>query len=152
MKFNQENKRYLLPILFASTLVLGLIIGSNLNGAKNQGLLVNNEQVQKISDILQLLDARYVDKIDKDKIFEETISGMLHKLDPHSNYISKKEMESVSESIDGKFGGIGIRFQIIRDTICITNVIDGSPSQAVGIKAGDRIIKRGLWGVDPYKH
>ena len=141
MKFNQENKRYLLPILFASTLVLGLIIGSNLTGAQNQGLLVNNEQVQKISDILQLLDARYVDKIDKDKIFEETISGMLHKLDPHSNYISKKEMESVSESIDGKFGGIGIRFQIIRDTVCVTNVIDGSPSQAVGIKAGDRIIK-----------
>ena len=141
MKFNQENKRYLLPILFASTLVLGLIIGSNLTGAQNHGLLVNNEQVQKISDILQLLDARYVDKIDKDKIFEETISGMLHKLDPHSNYISKKEMESVSESIDGKFGGIGIRFQIIRDTVCVTNVLDGSPSQAAGIKAGDRIIK-----------
>ena len=141
MKFNQENKRYLLPILFASTLVLGLIIGSNLTGAQNHGLLVNNEQVQKISDILQLLDARYVDKIDKDKIFEETISGMLHKLDPHSNYISKKEMESVSESIEGKFGGIGIRFQIIRDTVCVTNVLDGSPSQAAGIKAGDRIIK-----------
>jgi carboxyl-terminal processing protease len=141
MKFNQENKRYLLPILFASTLVLGLIIGSNLTGAQNHGLLVNNEQVQKISDILQLLDARYVDKIDKDKIFEETISGMLHKLDPHSNYLSKKEMESVSESIEGKFGGIGIRFQIIRDTVCVTNVLDGSPSQAAGIKAGDRIIK-----------
>ncbi len=141
MKFNQENQRYLLPILFACTLIFGLLLGSKLNGNNGQNLNINNEQVQKISDILQLLDARYVDKIDKDKIFEETISGMLHKLDPHSNYISKKEMESVSESIDGKFGGVGIRFQIIRDTVCITNVVDGSPSQSVGIKAGDKIIK-----------
>jgi len=141
MKFNQENKRYLLPILFASTLVLGLIIGSRLSGSMGGSSVLDNKQIQKISDVVQLLDARYVDNIDKDKIFEETISEMLHKLDPHSNYISAKEMLAVSESIEGKFGGIGIRFQIIRDTVCVTNVIEGSPSQSVGIKSGDKIIK-----------
>jgi carboxyl-terminal processing protease len=141
MKFNQENKRYLLPILFASTLVLGLIIGSRLSGSRGGSSALDNKQIQKISDVVQLLDARYVDNIDKDKIFEETISEMLHKLDPHSNYISAKEMLAVSESIEGKFGGIGIRFQIIRDTVCITNVIEGSPSQSVGIRSGDKIIK-----------
>ena len=143
MKFNQEKQRYFLPVLFALTLIFGFVLGSRMQSA-NIGVgnnSIDNEQVQKISDILQLLDARYVDKIDKDKIFEETISEMLHKLDPHSNYISAKEMQAVSESIDGKFGGVGIRFQIIRDTVCITNIIDGSPSQEVGVKAGDKIIK-----------
>ena len=143
MKFNQETQRYFLPVLFALTLIFGFVLGSRMQSAKigvgNNS--IDNEQVQKISDILQLLDARYVDKIDKDKIFEETISEMLHKLDPHSNYMSAKEMQAVSESIDGKFGGVGIRFQIIRDTVCITNIIDDSPSQEVGIKAGDKIIK-----------
>ena len=143
MKFNQEKQRYALPVLFALTLIFGLVLGRNLSGI-NQGngnSSINNEQIQKISEILQILDSRYVDKINKDKVFEETISEMLHKLDPHSNYISAKEMQAVSESIDGKFGGVGIRFQIIRDTVCITNIIDGSPSQNVGIKAGDKIIK-----------
>ena len=141
MKFNQENRRYFLPILFASTLVLGLIVGSNLTANQRGGAALDNDQIQKISDVLQLLDARYVDSIDKNKIFEEMISEMLHKLDPHSNYISAKDMQAVSESIDGKFGGIGVRFQIIRDTVCVTNVIEGSPSQVVGIQSGDKIIK-----------
>ena len=64
---------------------------------------------------------------------------MLHKLDPHSNYIPAKDLKAVNESIEGQFGGIGVRFFIIRDTICVTNVIPGSPSEAVGLKAGDKI-------------
>jgi carboxyl-terminal processing protease len=137
MKFNQESQRFILPILFAITLIFGLVLGSKLSGNDYK----NDEQVQKITDILKLLDERYVDKFDKDKIFEQTISEMLHKLDPHSNYISTKEMRAVTESIDGKFGGVGIRFQLIRDTVCVTNIIDKSPSQLVGIMAGDKIIK-----------
>jgi carboxyl-terminal processing protease len=66
---------------------------------------------------------------------------MLHRLDPHSNYISAKDMKSVSESIEGKFGGIGVRFLLLRDTICISNVIEGAPSDLVGVKAGDKIIE-----------
>jgi hypothetical protein len=68
---------------------------------------------------------------------------MLHKLDPHSNYIPAKDLKAINESIEGKFGGVGIRFFIIRDTICITNIIAGSPSQAAGFKAGDKNISLG---------
>jgi carboxyl-terminal processing protease len=93
-----------------------------------------------LEDVLNLLDKNYVDKVDKDAIFEATISDMLHKLDPHSNYISAKDMKSVNESIEGKFGGVGIRFLLLRDTICVTNIIDQSPSQHAGMKAGDKIV------------
>ena len=78
---------------------------------------------------------------DKDRVFEETISEMLHKLDPHSNYIASKDMAAVNESIEGEFGGIGVRFLLLRDTICITNIIGGSPSEMAGVKAGDKIIE-----------
>ena len=122
MKFSQENQRFVLPILLSITLILGLIIGNKLSTNRNNGS-IDSDRVQKITDILDVLNERYVDTIDKDKIFEEMLSEMLHKLDPHSNYIPAKEMQAVAESIDGKFGGVGIRFQIIRDTVCITNVI-----------------------------
>ena len=140
MKFSQENQRFFLPILLSVTLILGLIIGNKLSNNTNNGS-IDSDRVQKITDILDILNERYVDTIDKDKIFEEMLSEMLHKLDPHSNYIPAKDMQAVAESIDGKFGGVGIRFQIIRDTVCITNVISGSPSERIGIKSGDKIIK-----------
>ena len=140
MKFSQENQRFVLPTLLSVTLILGLLIGNKLSTNRNNGS-IDSDRVQKITDILDVLNERYVDTIDKDKIFEEMLSEMLHKLDPHSNYIPAKEMQAVAESIDGKFGGVGIRFQIIRDTVCITNVISGSPSERIGIKAGDKIIK-----------
>ena len=65
---------------------------------------------------------------------------MLHQLDPHSNYISAKDITSVNESIEGDFGGVGMRFFILRDTICITQIIPDSPCMASGVKAGDKII------------
>ncbi len=65
---------------------------------------------------------------------------MLHKLDPHSNYIPAEEMKALAESIDGNFGGVGIRFFKLRDTICVSDVIPGSPSESVGLRAGDQIV------------
>ena len=98
MKFSQENQRFFLPILLSVTLILGLIIGNKLSNNTNNGS-IDSDRVQKITDILDILNERYVDTIDKDKIFEEMLSEMLHKLDPHSNYIPAKEMQAVAESI-----------------------------------------------------
>ena len=97
--------------------------------------------VQKLEDVLNLLDSKYVDPIDRDAVFEQTISEMLHKLDPHSNYIPAKDMALMSESIEGNFSGIGVRFFKLRDTISITHVLSNSPSERAGLKDGDQIVR-----------
>lgn len=132
----QVKSNYILPIILSLVLASGLLGGILLKDVDK----TSSRDIQKLEDVLTLLDKNYVDKVDKDAIFEATISDMLHKLDPHSNYISAKDMKSVNESIEGKFGGVGIRFLLLRDTICVTNIIDQSPSQQAGMKAGDKIV------------
>jgi carboxyl-terminal processing protease len=131
---------YTLPVLLATCLCVGLAIG-HFMGTPYQGKSNEVNEVKKLEDILSLLDERYVDKVNKDSIFEATIGEMLHKLDPHSNYIPAKDMLALNESIEAKFGGVGIRFFILRDTICVSNIIAGSPSEKLGILSGDRIIE-----------
>jgi carboxyl-terminal processing protease len=80
---------YLLPLLLSALLALGFIGGSMLEHVDQK----SSSELQKLEDILTLLDQNYVDKVDKDAIFEKTISDMLHELDPHSNYISAKDMK-----------------------------------------------------------
>jgi carboxyl-terminal processing protease len=132
----QVKSNYILPIILSLILASGLLGGILLKDVDKK----SSRDIQKLEDVLNLLDKNYVDKVDKDAIFEATISDMLHKLDPHSNYISAKDMKTVNESIEGKFGGVGIRFLLLRDTICVTNIIDQSPSQHAGMKAGDKIV------------
>jgi carboxyl-terminal processing protease len=134
---DQPKYNYFLPIILSLLLAMGIYAGFLLNSVDRP----SSGDIQKLEDILTLLDQNYVDKVDKDAVFEETISDMLHKLDPHSNYISAKDMKSVNESIEGQFGGVGIRFLLLRDTICVTNIIENSPSFYAGIKAGDKILK-----------
>ena len=141
-----ENKKnsYLLPLLFAGFLAVGLLLGNFFTKRMFYGGMAETnggQKYQKLQDIIDILDNKYVDTLNGDKLFEETIGDMLHKLDPHSNYIPARELKLMTESIEGKFGGIGVRFFVIRDTICVTNVIPNSPSERAGIKPGDKIIK-----------
>lgn len=135
------NKPYFLPILLSVTLVIGLFTGNLLTS--KLGSNGNAQEVTdytKLKDIIEILDQKYVDTINGNKLFEETISDMLHKLDPHSNYIPASELALLNESIEGQFGGVGVRFFIIRDTICVTNVVRFSPSSKAGLLSGDKII------------
>jgi carboxyl-terminal processing protease len=138
---NPQNK-YWIPILVFAFMAAGIWLGYTLSPGKSGVLLSKGEErYAKLKDIVEMLNTRYVDNVNGDKIFEETISDMLHKLDPHSNYLSAEEMQRASEQIQGQFGGIGVRFTVIRDTICVTNVVSNSPSMAAGVKAGDKIIQ-----------
>ena len=132
------KSNYTLPLLLALFLSIGLYLGGYLSHVNDKKKV---KYIQKLEDILDILEDRYVDNINKDSIFEATISEMLHKLDPHSNYIAAKDMAALNESIEGKFGGIGVRFLLLRDTICVTNIIPRSPSDIAGLKAGDKIIE-----------
>ncbi len=140
LMMSENRPNYTLPIWLSLFLCVGLLIGQQLNKPL-LGAAGNQKDVQKLSDILTILDSRYVDKVNKDSIFEATINDMLHKLDPHTNYIPAKEMKAMNESIEAKFGGIGVRFLLIRDTICISYVMPNSPSLLAGVKAGDKIIE-----------
>jgi len=95
----------------------------------------------KFKTTLNIITSAYVDSVDADKLVEDAIIGMLDKLDPHSVYISKEEVKEMNEPLIGNFEGIGIQFQILKDTILVVNAIPGGPSEKLGIQAGDKIIK-----------
>jgi carboxyl-terminal processing protease len=99
-----------------------------------------NENTYKIGRTLSLIDAWYVDSTDIDKLTEKTIIEMLRNLDPHSVYISAKDVKEMNEPLNGNFEGIGIQFNLLRDTIIVIEPISGGPSEKVGLLPGDRII------------
>lgn len=137
-----SNVNYRLPLLLALTLAIGLVLGNLLSPRSSDSELSSGAaKYRKMQDIIEVLDKKYVDSLNGEELFEQTISDMLHKLDPHSNYIAAKDLAEMTESINGEFGGVGVRFFILRDTVCITNVIAFSPSSKAGLKAGDKIIE-----------
>ena len=99
-----------------------------------------NENVYKFHRVLSLVDMFYVDTVKQEKLVEDAIREMLKKLDPHSIYISKDDVKSMNEPLQGNFEGIGIQFNIMNDTIMVVSPIAGGPSEKLGIQAGDRII------------
>lgn len=99
------------------------------------------QETQKFDEVLTYISKLYVDDVNKDELTEAAIVGMLEKLDPHSTYISREEVNSANERINGSFVGIGIRFQILKDTLIVVATIPGGPSEKLGIRAGDKITK-----------
>ncbi len=135
----QSNYVYLIPILMGVTLAIGVWLGTLFipsSGSANQ--LV--ETTNKFNTILNMISERYVDSVDTEVLIESSIHGMIQKLDPHSQYIPARELERVNEQLDGKFGGVGIRFLIHDDSLVATHVLPGSPSMKAGMLPGDRLI------------
>lgn len=100
-----------------------------------------NKTDNKFKRALQLISYMYVDSVDEEELVETAIIKMLEELDPHSIYISEDEVKRTNEPLEGNFEGVGIQFQVLRDTINVVNVIAGGPSETVGIRAGDKIVK-----------
>ena len=98
------------------------------------------EETFKIGRTLGLIDAFYVDSANLDELTEKAIIEMLKNLDPHSTYISAKDVKEMNEPLNGNFEGIGVQFNLLRDSIIIIEPISGGPSEKVGIQAGDRIL------------
>lgn len=141
---NNKKLTYLTPLALAGCLILGLYLGPKMSPVDTNNISASSyggSDYRKMQDIIKIIDNKYVDTVDGNQLFEEAIGDMLHKLDPHSNYIPAKDLLASNEQIKGEFAGVGVRFFIIRDTVCITNVVENSPSARAGIKAGDKIIK-----------
>lgn len=102
---------------------------------------IQSEGSKKFDALLQYINYAYVDSTDENEIVENAIVATLKELDPHSVYIPKKELEKMNEPLVGNFEGIGIQFNILRDTLLVVSPISGGPSEKVGLKAGDKIIE-----------
>lgn len=121
-----------------SILTIVLLLGVTTFG---QGGFDNDPQLRKINEVYTYIDRMYVDEVDNEQITDAAIVSMLEKLDPHSTYIPADDVDQANERIDGSFVGIGVRFNILRDTLLVVNPIPGGPSEKIGIRAGDKIIK-----------
>ena len=98
-------------------------------------------QFQKLAQVFRYLSGLYVDEVEMKPVVEGAITGMLEELDPHSAYIGAEEMKGVQESFDGEFSGIGVEFNVLRDTVIVVNTIAGGPAERVGVRANDRIVR-----------
>lgn len=99
-----------------------------------------NPNAQKLEALLNMINYAYVDSVDQGKITDDAIRLLLKELDPHSVYIPSDELKQANEQLVGKFEGVGIQFNIVDDTIMVSQTISGGPSEKLGIRAGDRIV------------
>ena len=120
-------------ILFALPLCLAITLTSTAQRGMPQGM-------QKLLNAEYAIASLYVDTVNEDKLIEEAIKGMLESLDPHSSYTDAKETKELEEPLQGEFSGVGIQFNMNKDTLYVIQTIPGGPSERVGIIAGDRII------------
>jgi len=123
-------------------LIIGVYIGKFLFQSNPYILISNNsDSFSKITELLSYLEYNYVDAIDIDSLQEEVLTKTLESLDPHSSYIPLEDLQGINESMQGNFEGIGVEFQIIKDTITVVSPISGGPSERQGILAGDKIVR-----------
>ncbi|MCD7973287.1 MAG: S41 family peptidase [Candidatus Azobacteroides sp.] len=118
-------------------MILALIAGIG-----NTGLIAQktNNAISKLSYAVYAIENLYVDTLNQDKLVEDAIVALLENLDPHSDYLTAKEAKELNEPLQGNFDGIGIQFNMLKDTLFVVQTIAGGPSEKVGIMAGDRIV------------
>lgn len=125
----------LLPLVLAIGTVGGIFIG------KYSAVSKLSPQEEKVRTVLSLIREQYVDDIDVDSLLETSIPDLLTSLDPHSVYIPKSELTITNDDLDSSFGGVGVSFQVINDSVNIIEVIPGAPAEKAGMQPGDIILE-----------
>lgn len=129
------------PIIIFSAIAVGFLLGGIfIKAPSSDRTSIQNETKQKLNKLIEFIDSEYVDNIDTDSIVDQTVTGILEKLDPHSVYIAKNEAQHVAEEMKGDFVGIGVNFFIENDSVIVINPVKNGPSEKAGIKSGDRIL------------
>ena len=131
----------LLPLYISVAVVVGVLIGRfYANQYSGNRISFINTSQDKISNLLDAINERYVDKVDMNEIVEKSIPQILKELDPHSTYVSAKDVEASMQELKGSFSGIGVQYMIYEDTVRVVRIIDGGPAEEAGLRAGDRIV------------
>ena len=140
MKYDKKNR--FMPLLMAVSMVIGIFIGTfYANHFSGSRLTVINNGSNKLSNLLHIIDDQYVDSVNINDLVDKAIPQILAELDPHSVYISAKDVETANSDLKSSFSGIGIEFMIRQDTIQVQNVIKDGPSEKAGLLAGDKIVE-----------
>ncbi len=128
-----------LPVYFAVALVFGILIGYffNENSVTFTRYSVHEQKVKRLINFIQ---QHYIGDVNIDKLLDGAIAEIVTKLDPHSVYIPKENLQEITENMQGNFVGIGIQFRMIEDTITVIHSIKGGPGIKKGILPGDRIL------------
>lgn len=140
---NSNPKIRYIPIIIAVSIVAGIFIGTfyaNRFSGSPQGIGRTGSS-NKINGLLRIIDDQYVDTVNMSELIDDAMPQILRELDPHSSYIPAKDLQAVNDDLRGSFSGIGVQFTIQQDTIHISDVISGGPSEKVGIMPGDRIVE-----------
>lgn len=139
MKPNKSNR--FVPLLMALCGIIGIGVGSFYsNHFSGNRLNIINTGTNRINNLLHIIDDQYVDKVNLDSLVEDAMPKILTGLDPHSVYISAKDVQAANQELQGSFSGVGIEFTIREDTIHVQNVIQNGPAERAGILAGDKIV------------
>lgn len=138
----KQTKKYrYMPLLMALCIVIGVVIGTFFaNHFSSQRLNIINSGSNRLNNLLHIIDDQYVDKVNLDSLVEKAIPQILGDLDPHSVYISAKDVQTATDDLKGSFSGVGIEFVIREDTIHIQGVIKNGPAERAGLLAGDKIV------------
>ena len=136
---NKTNR--LMPLFMAICVVVGILIGTfYANHFSGNRLNIINTSGNKLNNLLHIIDDQYVDTVNMNDLVEKAMPQILSELDPHSVYISSKDVQSANDDLSSSFSGVGIEFTIRQDTIHVQNVISNGPAEKAGVIAGDKIV------------
>jgi carboxyl-terminal processing protease len=122
---------------FKNIMLLGLCFTSSIAISQTE----EEQTTLKFEEVFGYVKANYVEGVNGPKITDAAIVAMLKELDPHTYLIPKEEVQQSNSQINGSFVGVGIRFQIMDDTLTVINTIEGGPCEKVGVQAGDKILE-----------
>ena len=130
------------PVYLTVALALGILLGSLLFPHREQPvLLLNSPSGSKLDAVRHLIENYYFEPVDADSLTDGAVAALLETLDPHSSYISSREVRDYNAVLLGEFEGIGVTFNILDDTITVISVTPAGPSQKTGVLAGDKIVR-----------
>lgn len=137
---NKKSSRFM-PLIMAICVVVGIVIGSFFsNHFSGNRLNIVNSGSNRLNNLLHIINDQYVDPVNIDSLVDNAIPQILAELDPHSVYISAKDVQIANDDLKGSFSGVGIEFVIREDTIHVQNVIQNGPAEKAGLLAGDKIV------------
>jgi len=141
---SQKKLNTWLPLLFAIVMIVGMTIGYKLReNTTRPGGFFAKEKRTPIQEVFDLIQLKYVDKVNTDTLAGDAIQQMLARLDPHSLYIPATVLGEVNDDLQGNFQGIGVEFNIFDDTVHVVTVLESGPSDKAGLQVGDRFLKVG---------
>jgi carboxyl-terminal processing protease len=136
-----QNKNRFSPLMMALCVVIGILIGTfYANHFSGNRLSIINSSSNKLNNLLHIIDDQYVDTVNVNELVEKAMPQILAELDPHSVYISAKDVQQANDDLRGSFSGVGIEFTIRQDTLHVQQVISNGPAERAGVIAGDKIV------------